>query len=146
MRSNRTEFDTVLLFDRNRVLSLILWGRISLFFGVESFHKLVLNIRYLRHIRLIHGNGSSTLDLCLILNSSLVQFSHELLCELVVLLREVRNAVLVAEFRILYSLVFGLAEGLITSENCIAELFVEILCDRQSILRIVAGLRLIGRH
>lgn len=117
-----------------------------MFFGVESFHKLVLNIRYLRHIRLVHGNGSSTLDLCLILYSRFVQFSHEAIGKLVVLPREVGNAVLVAKLGVFYALIFGLAEGLITSENCIAELFVEILCDRQSILRIVAGLRLIGRH
>ena len=56
------------------------------------------------------------------------------------------NAVLVAKLGVFYALIFSLAEGLITSENGIAELFVEILCDRQSVLRIVAGLRLLGRH
>ncbi len=109
-------------------------SRISLFFGVESFHKLVLNIRYLRHIRLVHGNGSSTLDLCLILYSRFVQFSHEAIGKLVVLPREVGNTVLVAKLGVFYALIFGLAEGLITSENCIAELFVEILCDRQLLM------------
>lgn len=124
----------------------MLRSRISLFFGVESFYKLVLNIRYLRHIRLVHGNGSGTLNLCLILYSRLVQFSHEAIGKLIVLPQEVGNAVLVAKLGVFYALIFGLAEGLITSENCITELFVEILCDRQSVLRIVAGLRLIGRH
>ena len=84
----------------------MLRSRISLFFGVESFYKLVLNIRYLRHIRLVHGNGSGTLNLCLILYSRLVQFSHEAIGKLIVLPQEVGNAVLVAKlgvFTPLYS-------------------------------------------
>lgn len=95
----------------------MLRSRVSLLFGVERFNKLVLNIRNSRHIRLVYGNRGHILNPRLILDTRLIQLCHKACGKPVVLLRQVSNIVLVTEFRILYALVFGLAEGVVITDN-----------------------------
>ena len=124
----------------------MLRSRVSLLFGVERLNKLVLNIRNSRHIRLVYGNRGHILNPRLILDTSLVQLCHKTCGKPVVLLRQVSNIVIVTEFRILYALVFGLAEGVVIADNGFFKFFVKLLCNGESVLCVISRLRLIGRH
>lgn len=118
----------------------------GLFLGVKLLDKLFLYAVKFSFVGFVDRNSGCICDFCLILHACFVKLTHQRGCESVVLLCKVCDFVLVAKLRVLHTFVFDLAKQLILAQNRLIELFVQLFGNGERVLRVIAGVRLIGRH